>query len=144
MDLEEIKSQVARNRAHLGDRLKERGRTGAAVLEYRRALAETQESVPVMNRLSSALMDLGRNEEAADLSKQIFELAPDHPTPYNRLGQVYLKLKDFKRAQEAFEESLQINPFNPEVHLGLADAYAMLGNNLGAVKEREIAYKLRR
>ena len=144
MDLEEIKSQVARNRAHLGDRLKERGRTGAAVLEYRRALAETQDSVPVMNRLSSALMDLGRNEEAADLSKQILELAPDHPTPYSRLGQAYLKLKDFKRAQEAFEESLQINPFNPEVHLGLADAYAVLGNNLGAVKEKEIAYKLAR
>jgi tetratricopeptide (TPR) repeat protein len=144
MDLEEIKSQVARNRAHLGDRLKERGRTGAAVLEYRRALAETRDSVPVMNRLSSALIDVGRNEEAADLSKQILELAPDHPTPYNRLGQAYLNLKDFKKAQEAFEESLQINPFNPEVHLGLADAYAMLGNNLGAAKEREIAYKLGR
>jgi cytochrome c-type biogenesis protein CcmH/NrfG len=55
-----------------------------------------------------------------------------------------LKLKDFKRAQEAFEESLQINPFNPEVHLGLAEAYAMLGNSTGALKEREIAYKLRR
>ena len=80
----------------------------------------------------------------SDLSKQILELAPDHPTPYSRLGQAYLKLKDFKKAQEAFEESLQINPFNPEVHLGLADAYAMLGNNPGAVKEREIAYKLRR
>jgi cytochrome c-type biogenesis protein CcmH/NrfG len=55
-----------------------------------------------------------------------------------------LKLKDFKRAQEAFEESLQINPFNPEVHLGLADAYTMLGNSTGAVKEKEIAYKLGR
>jgi tetratricopeptide (TPR) repeat protein len=142
MDLEEIKSLVARNRAHLGDRLKGRGRAGAAVLEYRRALAETQDSVPVMNRLSSALIDLGRDEEAADLSNRTLSLAPDHPVPYNRLGRVYLKLKDFKRAQEAFEESLQINPFNPEVHLGLADAYAMLGNGTGAVKEREIAHRL--
>ena len=49
----EIKSMVARNRAHLGDLLKERGRMGAAVMEYRRALAETSDSVPVMNRLSA-------------------------------------------------------------------------------------------
>ena len=31
LDMEEIKSMVARNRAHLGDQLKERGRMGAAV-----------------------------------------------------------------------------------------------------------------
>ena len=76
MDLEEIKSQVARNRAYLGDRLKERGRTGAAVLEYRRALAETQDSVPVMNRLSSALIELGRNgiiETLRKLGKLVHE-----------------------------------------------------------------------
>ena len=36
MDMAEIKSLVARNRAHLGDRLIARGRTGAAVIEYRR------------------------------------------------------------------------------------------------------------
>lgn len=144
MDLEEIKSLVARNRAHLGDKLKERGRTGAAVLEYRRALAETRDSVPVMNRLSSALIDLGRNEEALDMLKRILELAPDHPTPYAQLGQVYLKLKDFTQAKEAFEESIQINPFNPWVHVGLANAYAMLGETVGSSKERDIAHKLRR
>ena len=41
------------------DRLKERGRTGAAVLEYRRALRETRDSVPIMNRLSSSLIGSG-------------------------------------------------------------------------------------
>ena len=53
LDMEEIKSLVARNRAHLGDLLKERGRMEAAVLEYRRALAEARDSVPIMNRLSA-------------------------------------------------------------------------------------------
>jgi len=51
MDMEEIKSLIARNRAHLGDRLKEKGRTGAAVLEYRRALEESRESVAVMSKM---------------------------------------------------------------------------------------------
>jgi tetratricopeptide (TPR) repeat protein len=144
LDMEEIKSLVARNRAHLADLLKERGRISAAVLEYRRAMAETRDSVPIMNRLSSALIDLGRNEEALYILNRVKEISPDHPTPYTQLGQIYLKLKDFKKAREAFEDSIQINPFNPEVHLGMANAYEMLGDQAGGTKEREIARKLGR
>jgi len=142
LDMEEIKSLVARNRTHLGDRLKERGRISAAVLEYRRAMAETRDSVPIMNRLSSALIDVGRNEEALDILNRVKEISPDHPTPYTQSGQIYLKLKDFKKAREAFEDSIQINPFNPEVHLGMANAYEMLGDQAGGTKEREIAERL--
>ena len=142
LDMEEIKSLVARNRTHLGDRLKERGRISAAVLEYRRAMAETRDSVPIMNRLSSALIDVGRNEEALDILNRVKEISPDHPTPYTQSGQIYLKLKDFKKASEAFEDSIQINPFNPEVHLGMANAYEMLGDQAGGTKEREIAERL--
>jgi len=144
MELQEIKSLVARNRTHLGDRLKERGRTGAAVIEYRRALSVTQDSVPVMNRLSGALIDLGRDDEALVMLKRILVMAPDHPTPYVRLGRIHLKRKEFKEAKSAFEESIQINPFNPEVHVGLANTYAMLGDNIGYEKERKIANRMRR
>lgn len=143
MELEEIKSLVAKNRAHLGDKLRERGRMGAAVLEYRRALSEMRDSVPIMNRLSSALIDLDKDEEALEVLKRTLEFAPDHSTPYTQLGLIYLKLKDFEKAQEAYEESIQINPFNPEVHVGLANAYAMAGDEEGAIKERDIARKLR-
>ena len=126
------------------DRLKERGRISAAVLEYRRAMAETRDSVPIMNRLSSALIDLGRDEEALDILNRVKEISPDHPTSYTQLGQIYLKLKNFKRARDAFEDSIQINPFDPEVHLGLANAYEMLGDQSGATREREIAKRLGR
>jgi tetratricopeptide (TPR) repeat protein len=143
LDMEEIKSLVARNRAHLGDRLKERGRISAAVLEYRRALAETRDSVPIMNRLSSALIDLGRDEEALEFLKRARDISPDHPSIYTHLGEAYLKLKDFERAKEAFEDSIQINPFNPEAHLGMANACEMLRDQSGATREREIAKRLR-
>jgi len=53
-------------------------------------------------------------------------------------------LKDFNQAKAAFEESIQINPFNPEVHVGLANAYARLGDHAGFARERDIAYRLRR
>jgi tetratricopeptide (TPR) repeat protein len=144
LDLEEIKSMVARNRAHLGDQLKERGRTGAAVIEYRRALSENPNSVPVLNRLSSVLVGMEREKEALELLVRARDLSPDHPTAYAHLGKVFLKQNDFKSAMESFQTSIQINPFNPEVHLGLAEAYETLGDKDRGLKEREIAKKLTR
>jgi tetratricopeptide (TPR) repeat protein len=142
IDLQEIQSLVTRNRAHLGDRLKERGRMGAAVLEYRRALAETRDTVPVMKRLSATLIDLDRDEEAMEILERILTLAPDHPSAYTQLGWVHLKRNDFNGAKRAFVESIQINPFNPEIHIGLANAYAMLGDTVGSARESAIAQEL--
>ena len=142
LDLEEIKSMVARNRAHLGDQLKERGRAGAAALEYRRALAETPNSVPVLNKLSSVLIVMGRDKEALDLLIRAKDLSPDHPTAFSYLGKIYLNRTDFRSAMESFQNSIQINPFNPEDHQGLAEAYERLGDKEDSLKEREIAKKL--
>jgi tetratricopeptide (TPR) repeat protein len=142
MDMDEIKSLIARNRAHLGDRLKEKGRTGAAVLEYRRALAESGESVPVLTRLSDALIRLGRGPEALQVLGEAGAVAPDHPTIYYYRGKAYLQLQDFSSARESLEEAIQINPFNPDVHQDLALAYERLGNPETAIREREMARKL--
>ncbi len=138
LDMSEIKSMVSRNRAYLGNLLHERGRKEAAVIEYRRALADANDSVPILNRLSNVLISLGKDEEALLTLKRTQELSPDHPNIYTNLGKIYLKLNDFKRAEEVFQASIQINPFNPEVHLGLATALEMLGNKTAGQKEREI------
>ena len=143
MELKEIQSLVARNRAHLGDKLKERGRTRAAVIEYQRALADTGDSVPVMNRLSGALIELDRDSEAVTVLNRILALNPDHPTPYVQLGRVHLKRQEFVKARTAYEESIQINPFNPEVHIGLAQAYAELGDHGRSEQEKQISNKVR-
>ncbi len=143
LDLEEIKSMVARNRAHLGDQLKERGRAGAAVIEYRRALTENPNSVSILNKLSSVLIAMDREKEALELVVRARDLSPDHPTAYAYLGKIYLKQKNFKPAMESFQDSIQVNPFNREVHLGLAEAYESLGDKRSGQKEREIAEKLR-
>lgn len=143
MDMEEIKSLVARNRAHLGDLLRERGRTGAAVLEYRRALSEAPDSISILNKLSSALIQIQKDEEALSLLNRAREIFPDHPTTHTNLGRIYLRLKDFEKAKEAFLESIQINPFNPEIHQGLAEAYERLGERGLAEREKELARRLR-
>jgi tetratricopeptide (TPR) repeat protein len=138
MELREIKSMVARNRAHLGDLLRERGRIEAAVLEYRRALADAHDAVPILNRLSEALIQLGRFDEALTALQRAVALAPDHPITYANMGSLYLRLKEPKKAREALQNAVQINPFNPDVHRDLATAYEMLGDSEAAKKERVI------
>ncbi len=144
LDMSEIKSMVSRNRAHLGDLLHERGRREAAVMEYRRALADANDSVPVMNRLSNVLISLGKDEEALEMLKRAQELSPDHPNIYTNMGKIYLKFKDYKRAEEAFQTCIQISPFNPEIHFGLATALEVQGNKTAGQKEREIGERLGR
>jgi tetratricopeptide (TPR) repeat protein len=144
LDMGEIKSLVARNRAHLGDLLRERGRMEAAVSEYRRALTDARDSVPIINRLSDVLILQSRHQEALDLLKRSKDISPDHPTPYTNMGQIYLKLKDFTKAKAAFEESIQINPFNPEVHRDLAIVYETLGDKASALRETEMTKRLER
>jgi cytochrome c-type biogenesis protein CcmH/NrfG len=58
------------------------------------------------------------------------------------MGRTYLRLKRFKEAKESFQESIEINPFDPEVHLGLATACEMLGEMSASLKERDIAKRL--
>jgi len=142
MDTEEIKSLVAKNKAHLGDLLKERGRMEAAVLEYRRALEESRDSVTIMKKLSSALTTMSRYEEALELLRRAKDISSDHPSIFTALGQTYLKLKSLKEARDSFQEAIQINPFDPEAHMGLAIAYEALGERTSASKEREIARRL--
>lgn len=144
LDIQAIRSLVARNRTYLGDRLKENGRLGAAIIEYRRALADSQDSVPIMIRLSSALIEQGRDDEALTVLKKIRELAPDHPVAYVQQGKIYVKMKQHKEAKEAFENAIQINPFIADAHDGLATASDALGAKEIAVKERELARKLTR
>lgn len=142
MDMEEIKSIVSRNRTHIGDRLREKGRLRASLMEYQRALLDAPHSVPILNRISSLLIELDKNEEALEVLKKAHKLNPDHPAIYNNMGKLYLKLKDLIKAKEAFQESIQINPFNPEVHYELSRVYEMLGDKLNTLKEREIFNKL--
>jgi tetratricopeptide (TPR) repeat protein len=138
MEMREIKSMVARNRAHLGDMLKEKGRPEAAAVEYRRALADAKDSVPVLNRLSETLILLGNDGEALEHLTRAHRLAPDHPVTYTNLGLIHLKMKDWTRAEDDFRNAIHINPFIASTHKDLATVYEMQGKKDAARKEMSI------
>lgn len=142
LDLKEIKSIQARNWVLLGDMLRDRRRPNAAVIEYRKAINESPYSVSVLNKLAGALGLVGKDEEALGYLKKAIGLAPDHPTAYLNLGASFLRLKKYEDAKGAFNEALQVNPFDPRVHEGLSRAYQALGDEKGAAKEKEIIQQL--
>lgn len=127
VELKEIQSAVARNRTHLADQLLGRGKAVAAVQEYRRALTASPHSTIILNKLSRALLQMTRYEEALPHLQQARSLDPDNPTTYVHLGQLYHATKKEAAARTALEEALQINPFNPAIYRLLHDIYNSLG-----------------
>jgi len=51
-------------------------------------------------------------------------------------------MKEWGKAEEAFQNSIQINPFIPDVHHDLAALYEMQGKKGAAQKEKDIFVRL--
>ncbi len=142
MEMQEVRSGITRQRTHLADRLRERRRLAAALVEYRRALADSPRSPVILNKVGATLLLQGSAEAALDPLRQARALDPDRAGILVNLGKAALALERWGEAQSALEEALQINPFDPAVHSGLATVYEALGVKELAAREREASRRL--
>jgi tetratricopeptide (TPR) repeat protein len=138
----EIQSNAARMHARLGDRLRQRGRIRAAAAEYRRALDKDLYSPYLLNKLAAALMAQSHWQQAREYLQQAQELAPDYVTTYTNLGRLHLALQDYEQACQALWEAVQINPFDPAIHLHLAESYGRLEQADKAQQEQQLFERL--
>lgn len=67
---------------------------------------------------------------------------PENPKIYNRLGVIYLEMRNYNDAREAFETALKISPNVPARHINLGIALLRLGKHKEAAKHFEKAVKL--
>ncbi len=141
--LDEIQSEIARNRTHLGDRLRQRGRLRAAGAEYRRALRAGPASTVILNRLGETLVQARRYQEALPHLEKARYLDPDRVHTYYLMGRLHHEAGDHARARGALLEALQINPFHPGVYQVLGRVYEAMGDEEGARKTRQVMRKLR-
>ncbi len=142
VELKEIQSIVARNRTHLGDRLQQRGRMVAAIVEYKRALKVSPHSTIILQKLARAFIRMRKHEEALPHLKKAQTLNPDHVGTYVQLGRLYLARKNYSDAKIALEEAIQINPFNPKIYHFLRQIYTALGEQDQANKSGETLKRL--
>lgn len=142
--IDAIASARARKHARLGGLLRARGMSAAAAAEYEKALAADPHDSFVAGKLSRTYLELRSFDKAADLAKPLVALDENDSTAATTLGLARLATGAVKEASAAFEIALRVNPFDPSVRCGLADAYRELGDQIREAREREACNKLRR
>jgi len=117
-------SDDARRYLRIGDLLRLRGHTAAAVEEYSLAMQGAEGMVPdVFDRLTGALLELQRNDEALSILEKAQAYYPWHSPVFLHLAQVFIRRGDRTRAEAHLRQVIALNPFHPDVHCLLADVY---------------------
>lgn len=73
--------------------------------------------------MSCVLLDEGHYEQALSLLAKAEQAEPQRPGLHIQIGEIYLRMKQWQRADDAFTKALTIDPLNFHAHLGLARAY---------------------
>lgn len=136
-ELQDISQSQARQLTYLGDRLLVKGRYKAAAKEFAKALAKVGGPNPTVSaKLALALLRQGRHKQVPIVVGPALKLNPQHVLLYLYRGKAKLAMGNYEGARQDLVEAIRLNPFDPEVHGLLAQAFAKLGNVREAEKER--------
>ena len=127
----------------LAELLRSRRLTRAAIVEYEKArkiLGPRDEQVA--NHLARAYLEAASPAQAIHALMPVLEYYPELPGPQVTMGMAYLRNRQPRLARAHLEVALRINPFNPELHCGLAAA--LKGDDSAAARRHaELCQKLR-
>jgi len=136
----ELDDEKAREFARLGELMRERGHAVAARQEYRKALDRGGGRVAVLaNQFAVVAIQTGRQAEAEKVLLEAIGWNPDHPSLRVRLARLQLERKDWAGARQQLTLANRQDPFDAEIHAGLALALDALGDPGSASRERRFA-----
>lgn len=136
----DLPDQASRNHARLGQLMRERGRWTAARVEYRKAIDRAGARVPILaNQYAIAAVMSGQKADAEKVLVEAIAWTPDYAALRVQLARLLLERKEFARAREHLVMANRQDPFDPEIHAGLALAAEGLGDAGGASRERRFA-----
>ena len=130
-----LRQKKARDYLRLADLLRSRRRTRAAIVEYKKAreLLGLREEF-VANHLARAYLEISSPVQAIAALMPVLEYYPELPGPQVTMGLAYLrKGGDMGAAVRHLKAGLRLNPFNPEVHCGLAQALEEIDSQQAAL-----------
>lgn len=113
----------ARRFLHLAGLLRSRRLTRAAIIEYdkaRKILGPRNDLVA--NHLARAYLEISSPAQAISALMPVLEYYPELSGPQVTMGIAYLRNREPAAAERHLRAALRINPFDPELHCGLADA----------------------
>ena len=134
---------IGHRRAHdltlLGDILKSRQFIQAAIIEYRKAMAESKTLSPILhNKLAGTYMLHKEFDKAETLLIESLQYYPMFATTLTNLGEVHYLQKNYQAASIFYQRAERINPFHPGVHARLIQIYSAMGQE----KEKDRQGKL--
>lgn len=139
-EADDIDQPEARDHMHLGEMLQARNRHGAALVQYKKAAHLLGDNNPVLRtRQAQCLLEEDNPKEALTVLEPVRETFPGYVQAWIEMGNAALALGNYDQARDYLEEAARINPFDPEVHAKLAEAYDKLGNKSMAEKFRKFA-----
>jgi predicted Zn-dependent protease len=136
----EIPDERARGHARLGEIFRERGRWEPARQEYARAVKQGGGRSPLLaGRYAQASLMTGRAAEAEKVLAEALAAHPEAASLHVQMGRVRLLRQEWAGARESFLLANRTDPFDPEIHAGLARAAEALGDGGTASRERRFA-----
>jgi len=136
----ELPDQASRNHARLGQLMRERSRWAAARLEYKKAIDRAGPRVPILaTQFAVAAVMSGKKDEAEKVLRESIEWNPDYAALRVQMARLLIERKDHAAAREHLVAANRQDPFDPEIHAGLAIAAEALGDPGGASRERRFA-----
>jgi tetratricopeptide (TPR) repeat protein len=139
----DIPDERARGFARIGEILRERGRNGAARIEFAKAIDRIGKTVAVLSdKFALAAMASGHEEDAESALREALRVHPQYPGLHVHLARVQLARKAWAQAKEHLLAANAIDPFDPEIHAGLAAVHAAQDDEGGAARERRFAQLL--
>ena len=118
------------------------GHSAAAGASFREVLAADPNHLGALTNLLGWHRRQGHHEEAATLAHRLEQLQPNPPFRLYAQGMEAMRSGDFARAQELLARELRLQPFQDEVHFGLAQAYLKLGQTAAAERHLQQARDL--
>jgi len=138
-------AELVRDYARLGDILRARGRLVPARIEYDKAVRRGGLSDPdVVARYAETALATGGIGAAEEPLRAAAREHPRHAGVQAALGKLASEEGAWPAARDAFAASIRVDPFDPEVHAGLAAALEALGDATGASREKRVTEMLRR
>jgi tetratricopeptide (TPR) repeat protein len=141
-DLADWQPLAAQNHLRLGDLLRARGNTRAALVEYERARTVAPGSPYVLVKTARALLELKRAEPAATAARAAVRLGSGYPAASVTLATAAAALGDHEEAAAALRAALEINPFDPFAWRDLGRALRKLGRAQEAQRASVTALRL--
>ena len=132
----EIQDEKARGYARLGDMMRARGRWAAARIELGKAYERVGARIPILSdQLALAALQSGQEQLAEKVLVDAIGWNPEYPALHVHLARLLARREDWARVQEHLLLANRRDPFDPEIHGGLARALKALGDPQGASRE---------